>query len=374
MTKTIAIIGASYLQLPLVLRAREMGLRTICFAWEDGAVARAVADTFYPISITEKDAILDVCRNERIDAVATIATDVAVPTVAHVAAHLGLIGNTPDSAYISTNKYAMRTALSACAVNCPRFVRISDTGNLLQKTSALQYPLIAKPCDRSGSAGVTKVERPEALLAAARVALELSFGHEAIIEEFIDGVEVSVESISWKGNHHILAVTDKLTSGAPHFVELAHHQPSQHTAATQAEIKRQTGEALTALGITVGASHSEFLITDTGKVYVTEIGARMGGDFIGSDLVQLSTGYDFLKAVIDVASGTFSPPGTFANHCSGVWFFSQNTPHVLKYIQQKDQHPEIVRADITSHDLVELKKSADRSGYFIYQSDKRMEV
>lgn len=374
MKKKIAIIGASYLQLPLVLKAKEMGLETICFAWMDGAVARTVADKFFPISVTEKEKILKVCRTERIDAVATIASDIAVPTVAHLASNLNLIGNTPDSAYVSTNKYAMRKALSAIDVNCPKFLKICARDNLLEQTAALRFPLIVKPCDRSGSAGVTKVETPEELAAAASVALTLSPGHEAIIEEFVAGAEVSVETISWQGTHHILAITDKLTSGAPHFVELAHHQPSHHMAETQAEIRRQTVLALTALGINNGASHSEFLIRDDGRVFVTEIGARMGGDFIGSDLVQLSTGYDFLKGVVEVACGTFSPPNACSQRCSGVWFFSQKTPQVLDYIQRKAQYPEIVRAEIFSMELIELTKSADRSGYFIYQGDKRLEL
>ena len=79
--KTLAIIGASYLQEPLVRKAKEMGLRTICFAWADGAVCQDVCDRFYPISIIEKESILEVCRRERIDGITTIATDVAMPTV-----------------------------------------------------------------------------------------------------------------------------------------------------------------------------------------------------------------------------------------------------------------------------------------------------
>jgi biotin carboxylase len=268
----------------------------------------------------------------------------------------------------------MRKALSASDVNCPKFLRICALDNLPEKTAVLRFPLIVKPCDRSGSAGVTKVETPEELTAAASVALTFSLGHEAIVEEFVAGAEVSVETISWQGTHHILAITDKLTSGAPHFVELAHHQPSHHPAETQAEIRRQTVLALTTLGINFGASHSEFLVAADGRVFVTEIGARMGGDFIGSDLVQLSTGYDFLKGAVEVACGAFSPPKGCPERCSGVWFFSQKTPQVLDYIQRKPQHPEIVRAEIFSMELIELTKSADRSGYFIYQGDKRLEL
>ena len=80
--KRLAIIGASYLQRPLVLRAKEMGIYTICFAWEQGAVCKDLCDLFYPISITEKDEILALCRKEQIDGICTIASDVAAPTVA----------------------------------------------------------------------------------------------------------------------------------------------------------------------------------------------------------------------------------------------------------------------------------------------------
>ncbi|MBQ2608211.1 MAG: hypothetical protein II588_03240, partial [Paludibacteraceae bacterium] len=96
--KTLAIIGASYLQRPLVEKAREMGLRTICFSWADGAVCKDVCDVFYPISITEKEQILDICRREQIDGVCTIASDVAAPTVAYVAEQMGLRGNSYEAA------------------------------------------------------------------------------------------------------------------------------------------------------------------------------------------------------------------------------------------------------------------------------------
>lgn len=103
MKKTLAIIGASYLQLPLVFRARSMGVETICFAWEEGAVAKDHCDRFYPISVVEKDEILAVCKSERIDGVVSIASDVAVSTISYVAEHLHLVGNSQQSARLSTN-------------------------------------------------------------------------------------------------------------------------------------------------------------------------------------------------------------------------------------------------------------------------------
>ena len=114
--KRLAIIGASYLQRPLVLRAKEMGLYTICFAWEQGAVCKDLCDLFYPVSITEKEQILALCRKERIDGICTIASDVAAPTVAYVAQQMGLAGNSYEAALKAHDKHAMRDALSAAGV------------------------------------------------------------------------------------------------------------------------------------------------------------------------------------------------------------------------------------------------------------------
>lgn len=99
-----------------------------------------------------------------------------------------------------------------------------------------------------------------------------------------------------------------------------HYQPSTLSAEMYAEIYVITENALNALGITNGASHSEYIITEEGEIYVIEIGGRMGGDFIGSDLVRLSTGYDFVKGVIDVALSTFNEPKLTESNHSGVFF------------------------------------------------------
>lgn len=373
MNKKIAIIGASYLQLPLVLRAKEMGIKTICFAWEEGAVCKDVADTFYPISIIEKELILEICKQEKIDGICTIASDVAAPTVAYIAEQMGLIGNSYESALKANNKILMRNAFAATDVPCPNYWCITNhsTFNLQPYTSYI--PLIVKPSDRSGSLGVVKVEKEEDLIPAIKAAQEYSFKHEAIVEQYIEGREISVEFISYQGVHYPLQITDKVTTEAPHFVEIAHHQPADLTKAQYDEIYDLTKRALNALGVTNGASHSEYRITKDGKIYVMEIGARMGGDFIGSDLVQLSTGYDFLRGVIDVALGTFEKPQLTEHNYSGVYFLCEATAN-LKPVIEQHALPEIIKAEITDNELHPLTCSGDRSGYLIYKSDKKLEL
>ena len=365
MKKKLAIIGASYLQQPLVEKAREMGLYTICFAWEDGAVCKDLCNKFYPISIVDKDAILEVCREEKIDAITTIASDVAVLTVNYVAEQMGLIGNPDKYSQTATNKYLMRQCFMENGVPSPKFC-LTD-GEVPMAISTFRFPVIVKPTDRSGSRGVEKVEKQEDLQEAITRACKESFQQKAVIEEFVEGREISVESISFEGKHYILQITDKVTTEAPFFVELEHHQPSTLPEDIKSRVKAIVLNALTALHIQYGASHAELKITKDGDIRVIEIGARMGGDFIGSDLVKLSTGYDFLKGVIDVAFGDFEEPKITENKYSGVYFLCKETERFLPIIENAEKYPEIVRAEVTDTVLRNIEQSADRSGYFIYQ-------
>ena len=372
MKKKLAIIGASYLQQPLVEKAREMGLYTICFAWEDGAVCKELCDKFYPISIVDKDAILEVCREEKIDAVTTIASDVAVLTVNYVAEQMGLIGNPDKYSQTATNKYLMRQCFMENGVPSPKYC-LTD-GEVPMAISTFRFPVIVKPTDRSGSRGVEKVEKQEDLQEAITRACKESFQQKAVIEEFVEGREISVESISFEGRHYLLQITDKVTTEAPFFVELEHHQPSTLPEDIKSRVKAIVLNALTALHIQYGASHAELKITKDGDIRVIEIGARMGGDFIGSNLVRLSTGYDFLKGVIEVALGQFEQPVITESNHSGIYFLCEETKYLLPIIQNWKEYPEIVEAEMTDSELRHIECSADRSGYFIYKSNKKFNV
>ena len=376
--KKLAIIGASYLQKPLAVKAKELGIYTVCFAWADGAVCAEICDKFYDVSITEKERILSICQAEKIDGIVTIASDVAAPTVAFVAENMGLPGKNYQAAVLANNKYLMRNALVEAGIPCPKYIMINsnelEVGDKLSLISSLSYPLIIKPSDRSGSLGVTKVESSSELLLAIKKAIDMSFKKEAMIEEYIEGREISVEFISYNNKHYPLQITDKQTTGAPHFVELAHHQPSDLQPEQWKEVYELTEKALTGLGLSNGASHSEYKISDDGRIFVIEIGGRMGGDFIGSDLVSLSTGYDFVKGVIDVALGKFKEPVFTQHKYAGVYFLSKETANLLPTFRNWEHNPIFVAGEISDQELHELEKSSDRSGYVIYQSNYKLNL
>lgn len=367
--KKLAVIGASYLQLPLVLKAKDMGLEVYCFAWKDGAICSEYADGFYDISIVEKEAILEKCQELKIDGIATIASDTATVAVNYVASKMGLVANPNDYTAVCTNKYLMRQCFMNHQVPSPKFAVADEKGADLQ---GFHYPLIVKPTDRSGSRGVEKINSSEELSSAIERAQNESFEHKAIVEEFVTGREISVESISYRGTHYILQITDKVTTGAPFFVELEHHQPSSLPLEKKEEVKKIVLNALDSLHVQFGASHSELKITEDGDIKVIEIGARMGGDFIGSNLVKLSTGYDFLEGVVKVAMGDFVKPVLSENNYSGVYFLSKETERLLPIIEHWKKYPDLVEAQITCRELKTIECSGDRSGYMIYKSNHKV--
>ena len=368
MKQKLAIIGASVVQKPLILKAKEMGIETYCFAWDknEDSICKEFADYYYPISILDKEQILDVCKKIQIDGVTSIANDSCVPTVCYIAEKMGLVGNKYEDSLIATNKYLMRREFVKNGVNCPRFA-IAD-GNM--DVIDFSYPLIVKPIDRSGSIGVMKVENADDLKIAIERARKLSRLNEAIVEEYVTGSEATVDVISWKGKHYIITISDTETTGAPYYSKIGYHQPSRLCADIQAIIIDEAKKALAALKINYGAGDVEVKVTEAGEIKVIEINPRMGADAT-EELVRLSTGYDFVKGVIDVALNQFEEPVFPIRKYAGVCFLSKETEYLKLIIENRENDPEIVTAEIYDNELHYLQGIAGRSGYLIYQSDQR---
>ncbi len=371
--KNLAIIGASYLQLPLILKAKEMGYTTHVFAWAANDVGEKEADFFYPISIVEKEIILEECRKIGICGICSIASDLAAITVNYVAYHLDLIGNSLECTKRSTNKHLMRTCFKENGDPSPKSVLVEKLEDI--DLSQISFPLIVKPLDRSGSRGITEVFEASELSDAIERAKAEGFEKKALVEELITGEEFSVECISWKGEHRLLAVTKKYTTGAPNYIETGHMEPAQISASTKELVRKTVYHALDSLGIQYGASHSEIMI-DNGRIQIVEIGGRMGGDLIGSDLVKLSTGFDFVEGVINVAVGK-EPSVTLKedDDYAGVRFiFDRNDVQIFEWI--RDRYPELIRQHDIDYDNLDkgVSDSSGRHGYYILFSDEKDKI
>lgn len=374
--KKLVILGASYLQVPLIKKANEMGLETHVFAWEEGAVGKELASYFYPISILDKETILLKCKEIGIHGITTIATDIAMPSVNYIAKELNLVGNSLEATLISTDKYEMRKTLSSKNIPCPRF-SFYEIDNF-QNYEGFEFPLIVKPTDRSGSRGVTKVNSIVEANKAIRKALDNSINRRVIVEEFIIGQkEFSIESISYKGEVYPLVITDKVTTGAPYFCELEHHQPAQISDELKTRIFQLTVDSIRALNLENGASHTEIILDESNNLHIVEVAGRMGGDFIGSHMVQLSTGFDFLMAAIDVALNQFEISkykGNSQKPYSGVYYVVANPGKVQIIKNNSIDFSDIVYCEPlckVDDSIDSLVDGADkRSGVIVYSSNE----
>lgn len=369
--KKIAIIGANEFQNPLILKAKELGYETHVFAWQSGDIGEKSADFFYPISIVEKEEIFNKCREIGVDAVCSVGSDLAVLTVNYVARKMGFPCNPDYTDTHATNKYLMRSAFEKAGVPVPHYM-YSEGKVPTDIVNKMKFPLIVKPTDRSGSRGIFKIETRGELSAAIEAACEESFEKRAIIEEYIEGEEYSAEGISFDGEHHILAFTKKYTTGAPHFIETGHMEPSDLSAEVKKKAEKTIKNALDALQIKMGASHSEFRVTENGDIRIIEIGARMGGDCIGTDLVEISTGLDFVKMVIDVACGLKPSFEKVRQPRRAEIYFIFTNDDLKKYENIREKHPDKIWRASQIQKIKEgtVTDSSNRFGYYILQGEE----
>lgn len=368
MKKKIAILGADKNLLSFYKQTRQLGYAIVGIAWPEGAICKDYCDMFYPVSFADKEAVLDICRKEKIDGITSFTLESALPTLAYVVEQMGLTGNTQECMGRVATKYTQRQACLEAGVPTVWFTQVGMDEIDHFHVCAELYPLIVKPVDSGGSQGIHYVESEKQLKDAILKASQVSKTRTAIIEQYIDGREFSVEFISHGGKHYLCQITDKVTSGAPLFVEMNHHQPADISNEMRDRIEDIVSQALTAMKITDSASHTEIKLNSRNELYIIETGARMGGGHITSDLVRLSTGYDMVKGVLELACGNFTEPIIRNLAYSGIYFYSQLAPNVKDYIVNKYVYSEIVETEMDNRPLEQVVSNLQRNGYLIYQS------
>lgn len=306
MQKKLLVLAAGILQVPVIKKAKEMGIYVIAADGDPNAVGLKYADKAIVVNITSEEDVLKVAREELIDGVIHPCSEVSMNVMGRLNDELGLSGITREQAIRATNKHLMREAFEKGNAPSPKSIltdSAEDAWEHLQNDFSTDG--ILKPSRNSGSRGIVKVVRDmnkADFINAYNIALNESRDKSVLIEQFIEGPEFSIEIIVWNGKVNVLTVTDKKTTGAPHFVELGHNQPSCFSAADVETLKSAAVAGVKALGVNNCACHAEAKLMD-GKAYLMEIGARLGGDFISTELTHLSTGIDMVAAAINVALG-----------------------------------------------------------------------
>ncbi|MHC1719602.1 MAG: ATP-grasp domain-containing protein [Clostridiaceae bacterium] len=374
--KKIMILGASILQLPAILKAKEMGLQVISVDMDKNAIGFKYADICLEISTIDIPKVVEAAKQYNIDGIMTIASDMPMRTVATVAKELKIVGISEDTALKATNKAAMRTCLKEHNVPIPSFYIVNSEEEYLNALNNFTNKCIVKPADNSGSRGVFLIDNildESQIRYAYMYSKEYSRSGDVMVEEYMEGPEVSVETLSVEGKVHIIAITDKLTTGAPKFVEMGHSQPSRLSNSIIQQIELVAQEAITAIGIDNGPSHTEIIVTSEGPKIV-ELGARLGGDNITTHLVPLSTGVDMVKCCIEVALGKNADYERKINMGSAIRYFQTPCGMISKIsgIYEAKLIPGVKQISFVRNigDFSgEVTNSSDRIGFVIAQDN-----
>ena len=305
MAKTVLVLGAGALQVPAIQTARRMGLRVVVLDANPAAPGLRLGDVGRVIDIIDGEACLALAKEERVNGVVHICCEVSMQVLGRINDELGLHGVGLATAIRATNKEKMRRAFEAGGAPSPKSIGAARAGEALRAVRALGFPAIVKPSRNSGSRGVSRLgpgTSREAVLEAFRWAVRESRDHSAVVEQFVEGPEFSVEMLFWNNHCKVLAVTDKVTTGDPHYVETGHSQPTRLNACDRERVVDAALRGVKALGINWSAAHAEVKLTPAGP-FLMEIGARLGGDFITTELVPRSTGIDMVAAAISLALG-----------------------------------------------------------------------
>lgn len=375
--KKIMILGASLLQLPAIEKAKEIGLEVIAVDMNPEAVGFKVQGVIKEVvSTIDTPAILEVAKRHQINGIMTLASDMPMQSVAVVSHEMGLVGISEDTALKATNKAFMCDALKEAGVPVPLYFRVKGKDEFkeaVKKVSDAGYKCIVKPADNSGSRGVDLLKEDSDLDVAYDYTVEYSRGGELVVEEFMEGPEVSVETLAIDGNVHVIQITDKLTTGAPYFVEMGHSQPSQLSENIQEQIRDVAIAANKAIGIQNGPSHTEIKVTKDGPKIV-ELGARLGGDCITTHLVPLSTGVNMVECSIRIALGEKPDLEPKWSKGSAIRYLETGTGIVkaIKGVEDAKSLPGVIQVSIVhgvGEEVGEIKSSVDRAGFVIAQAD-----
>lgn len=300
------VLAAGLLQIDVIEKAKSMGYYVLAVDGNPKAPGFNVADKAICADIVNEEAMLKIARDEHVDGVIHPCSEVSMAVMGRINDELGLSGISREQAICATNKHLMRKAFEKGNAPSPKSILAQDAEDAWNRLqNEFDTDAILKPSRNSGSRGIAKVSRnmdKGDFIRAYDEALSESRDHSVLIEQFIEGPEFSIEMIVWRGDIHVLTVTDKKTTGAPHFVELGHNQPSCFSDAEVETLKAAAVAGVRSLGVNNCACHAEAKLMN-GKAYLMEVGARLGGDFISTELTHLSTGVDMVAAAIDVALG-----------------------------------------------------------------------
>lgn len=304
--KRILMLGGSTSQVCAIRKAKEMGLYVIICDYLPDNPGQFVADEFYQISTTDKEAVLELAKGLNLDGVVCYASDPAAPTAAYVCEKLGFPTSPYESVMVLSNKDTFRKYLKDNNFNTPKAESYTDLESLKKDVSIFKYPVMVKPVDSSGSKGINKIYSSDEIDWAYEDAMKYSRTKRIVVEEFIQkkGYQISGDGFSVDGKLVFRCFGNEFYSdnGIKEYVPLGECWPSFLTEEMQTKVHDELQRLITSLGMKTGAYNIEVILDENDEIYILELGARNGGSLI-PQITHYATGVDMVEYTIKAALG-----------------------------------------------------------------------
>jgi biotin carboxylase len=385
--KTVLFVGAGRHQRRAIAQARALGHRVVAVDRNPDAPGLADADVAEVVDFSDVGAVIEVARRHAVDGVLTISADRAVPVVAAVAESLGLPGIGTETAYVMTQKIAMRRVLAEAGVPQPEFAAVRNVHEGYAALERVGLPAVLKPADSGGQRGVFRLETADDLERNLHVALAESPTGEAIIESYVEGLELNGLVIVRDGEAFSLTLSDRLRPPGIGFgVGWTHVYPATIYADQLEEAERVAVHAVHALGLRDGIAFPQLLATDDGRVLVIEVAARIPGGQM-ADLARHAVGVDLIEIALlqalgqevpdEVARPRFSQPLAIRFLTASPGPLPTGTVTEIGSLEKVSAFPGVVQADLylsVGETIRPVRLDGDRRGYVIAIADTNVEA
>lgn len=372
------VLGAGEYSLHVIGEVRAAGYRAVVVDRDASAPGLAVADAPHPVDFADAPALRRLASAERVAGVLAL-NDFGVRSAASVCAALGLRGLTPVTAELASDKGRMRRRWQRDGLAQPEFRIVHDAGEARRAAAELGLPLVVKPTESGGGGrGVSVVREAAELDWAYGFSLASAVDGRVIVEQFLDGTEMTVETMSVHGEVHVLASSDKVKPPLRTRVATSLRYPPAIAGAPLAEVHELARRAVASLELTDGPGHVELIVTADGPRLV-EMGARGGGGHVFSTIVEAVTGVPFVRQSAHVLTG--GDADLQVRHTRGcVYLFFVPQHGVIRAIRGVDlarAMPGVLALGVTrraGETVGELVDSLQRSGYAVVTGRDRAEA
>lgn len=296
------VVAGGEWQLPIIRKAKSMGLHVINTNPYEGSLGFTVADIGLMADVLDKAKNLEYAQQYQPDAIITDQSDIAVPTVAYVCEQLGIAGIGLEKAQAFTNKWIMREFCLQHGFPTPAYKLCSEVSEAINFSSEYGYPFVIKPPASQSSRGVSKVSNHAALESAFNAAKSFSSDGQVLLEEYIGGTEFTVDGIKTNSQHYCLATSVKSHYAHNEMVANQLMFTQSHSDFDFDKLHVQHNALIRDMALPFGLTHAEYKYHE-GQYYLIEVAARGGGTNVSSHIVPLMSGIDSNALLIQMALG-----------------------------------------------------------------------